>query len=337
MILSLVGLAACALTPASAEEGVAVTVRTKDELLGALTQGASRIAVEGKIDLEGITLSLNYDLTLEGGSEDAGLEGAQITIVGPNAADRKIAVTIRNLVLDGKGVFEGIDTDSTLPFADLYSTDLRCIDADWGYYDLILDGVTINGYHADVGPALFVENTFREGDKHVELVGCKIESNAAETDVMHLSNDKLSVKIVDCEYTSNRAYKGAGFNLANCSVDLDRTWVHDNIYCPYDVNTANPQLSGGGVSLSGVTGTINHLKVERNRTNFGGGLSITSQMTGNGTLDILNLWVADNVATYGGALAVHSLSGRPVRIVNSEFYGNIAQEGSVMYAIVYAA
>lgn len=309
-------------------------ISNKGDFFSALAEKQQTIKISD-LDLEGDIVAINYSVTIIG--DGATLKNAYLKISAPIKKEECISVTLKGIKFDG-----GFTTDryeNAESFDDIYGSNRdneRCIDANVGYYDLTIEECEITHYASEVAPCVFIENDYRDSGKSISISNCRFYDNYSKWDTIHLSNDYLMVSIKNSYFYDNKAYKAAGFNVANAKIEIDNVEVYDNVFCPLDVDQNNPQSCGGGVYLGGTEGTVKNLTIRNNETVFGGGLGISPKTSGESELDIDNLKILSCKAKYGGAIAVHSLSGQPVVFSNGEFYGNSAEIGSTIYAINYA-
>ena len=291
------------------------------------------------IDFEGKTITLNYDVKITAKSNRATLKNVYFKVTGPNTNTESISVTLSNLNLDGTFDKSSVNLNEEKSFVEMFGSDrenYRCIDADFGYYTLDIDNCIISNYCSEIGPALFVENTLFEGEKHINISNSKFFNNIAQWDVLHLSNNKLDLHINSCEFYSNYAYKAQGFSVANGNAIIDKVNVHDNNFVKYDVTTQNLQLCGGGVYIGGSGIKMSNSYIINNKTTYGGGVGISTSFSGSKSVLIDNVTIKDNEATYGGAICAHSLVGQSIIFNNCEIYSNKAEYGSSLYTCVYA-
>ena len=320
---------------AYAQEGVA---HTRQEFFDALARKTSVVLVDD-IDFEGASINLNYDVYIKANGQNATLKNVYFNIAAPIVAPSSISITLENLTLDGGVDYSAYSFAEGKSFEDTFGDtrdSFRAINGEQGYFDLSLKGVKITRYASELGAALYVPNVHRDAPKSVYIENSTFENNISLQDVVHLSNDRLSVTIKNSEFASNYAYKSAGFSIANCIIDIDGANVHDNHFLPYDVNKNNLQLAGGGVFICGVNGSMRNSQIVGNHTVYGGGIAVSPKTTGSGEIILENVLIASNSATYGGGICAYSISGQPITFVGCKFFNNSATYGSSLYSVNYA-
>ncbi len=134
-------------------------------------------------------------------------------------------------------------------------------------------------------------------------------------------------QVVRCTFTANVSFGGAGLSCVS-----GHTVVED---CTFTENHA--LHAGGGIDLIGDSLTVQRCRFERNLADTYGGAMFTDNNVGSTFVDCTFI---DNTAiAEGGALSL--LTGTPTRIINSRFFGNVADRidgiGSAGGAIALAA
>ncbi|MBQ7277385.1 MAG: hypothetical protein IJS58_09110 [Bacilli bacterium] len=316
------------------------TINSSEDFLIELQKQTSVIMV-GDIDFQDKTIIINYNVTIVGSKSK--LSRVYFKTMNPGNGSDLINIKFSNIEFDG-----GFSIDSNelvneslnnREFEEIFSSErneYRCMDFSEGYYNLELDHCYIHNYASLIGPALFVENNYRENHKNITINNCDFSDNYSMYDTIHLSNDLLSVDINGCEFSNNYGYKGLGFSIANSLISIKDTNVHDNHFVPYDVNQNDAQLCGGGIYLGGCKGLVENVTIKNNETIYGGGLGIASSKSGDGGIGLYNLVIENNKAKHGGAVACHSLIGQPITFISSLFKNNSSVEGSSFYTLVYA-
>lgn len=335
-ICSLVFVASCNNSSKNKKDGLRVS--TVEEFKQALSNGVKSILTTD-LDFVDETIVINHDVKIDSISNESSLKNIYLTLSGPTAVKEKIDVSFSNIVFDGGVDASLIDFKSIQSFEEKfgsYREDKKCITGDNGYFSLSLSNCVVKNYASDVGPAVYVENYNRLDNKIVNIDNCKFYNNYSEYDTIHLSNDKLIANISNSEFYSNYAYKSAGFSIANGSAAIDKVNVHDNIFAPYDIDTGNFQLVGGGVFLGGLDVKMTNSYIVNNKTTYGGGLGVAPAQAGNKSFVIENVSIKDNEAVYGGGVAAFSLYGQPITFINCELLNNKATEASALYTEVYA-
>ena len=322
---------------ASAENSVCIA-DNKDDFYVALSQQKSNIKV-GNIDFGGDSIQLNYNLTISSSGESSTITNAYFKIKGAITDDFMPTIKFENIVFDGLINAQNYDLNSNQSFETIFGSereDFCCIDGNYGYYNLIINNCIIKNYASVVGPCVVIENDMRSYSKSIEITNSKFYNNISMYNTFHLSNDKLTTTIHNCEFYNNYAYKAGGFSIANGKSDINNVKVYDNYFCEFDVNKSNLQLCGGGVFLGGTDITFSNSSITNNRTTFGGGLGVSSSASGSKQIVIENVVVKNNTATYGGGVSIHSLAGQTINFVNCDISNNTATTGSAFYTNVYA-
>ena len=246
---SLVFVTACNNSSNNKKDGLKVS--SVEEFKQALSNGVKSI-LTSDLDFLDEIIVINHDLKVDSIDTESSFKNVHFTLSGPTVVNEKIDVSFSNISFDGGVNTSSIDFESKESFETKfgsYREEKKCITGDSGYFSLSLSNCVIKNYASDVGPAVFVENYNRQDDKVVNIDNCKFYNNYSEFDTIHLSNERLIANITNSEFYSNYAYKSAGFSITNGKAVIDKVNVHDNIFVPYDINTGNFQLVGGGVFL----------------------------------------------------------------------------------------
>ena len=333
---SLVFVTSCNNSSSNKKSGLEVS--TVEEFKQALSNGVKTILTTD-LDFADETIVINHDVIIDSIDGQSSLKNVYFTLSGPTVINEKIDVSFSNISFDGGVNTSSIDFESKESFEakfGSYREEKKCITGDSGYFSLSLNNCVIKNYASDVGPAVYVENYNRQDDKVVNIDNCKFYNNYSEFDTIHLSNERLIANITNSEFYLNYAYKSAGFSITNGKAVIDKVNVHDNIFVPYDINTGNFQLVGGGVFLGGLDVKMTNSYIVNNKTTYGGGLGVSPAQTGNKSFVIENVSIKDNEATYGGGVAAFSLYGQPIAFINCELLNNKATIASALYTEVYA-
>lgn len=332
---SLVFLAGC---NKSSNKKIGVSVYSVEDFKLALSNGAKSILTTD-LDFNNETIIINHDVTIDSIDNSSSLKNVYFSLSGPTVVNEKISVTFSNISFDGGVDASSIDFETEQSFEEKFGStrdDNKCINGKDGYFTLSLNNCLIKNYASDVGPAIFVENYNLDDHKTININDCKFYNNYSEMDTIHLSHNKLIANIANSEFYSNYAYKGAGFSIANGSAVIDKVNVHDNHFVPYDIDTGNFQLVGGGVFLGGLDVKMTNSYIVNNKTTYGGGLGVSPSQAGNKNFVIENVSIKNNEAVYGGGVAAFSLYGQPITFIDCELLNNKATEGSALYTEVYA-
>ena len=304
----------------------------------ALSKQQKQILVSN-IEFDNEIIILNYDVEIKGVSNNTTLKNIYFVITGPNYLDSFINVKFSNLILDGGFEKDLESLKQNKSYVDIIGSERennRCIDGNSGYYNLTIDNVEIMNYSSEIGACLFIENNYRDSSKSVTITNSKFHNNISSKDNIHLSNDKLNIKISNCEFYNNYAFKGAGFSIANGSSYIEKVNVHDNYFLQFDYEINTIQNSGGGVFVGGTNLVFKDSIIKNNESGYGGGLSVTSTKYGESGVVFSNVVFENNKAKYGGAVTCSSLIGQPIYFINCLFKDNEAEYGSSLYTEVYA-
>ena len=314
-----------------------VVCNTFEELQNALNKQYAHIKI-GDIDFEEKALSINYNVLIESSDKQSTIKNGYFEIFAPNSVGSNIVVELSNIHFDGGVNPSDYNLNQAESFETIFGSDReanRCINATQGYFKLSLNNCVISNYASFNGAAIYTNNLLFEDEKQINLTNCKFFNNISSRDIVDLSNNKLNVSIVGCEFYSNYAYKGAGFNISNGKCVIDRVNVHDNVFCPFDMDQNNFQLAGGGVYLGSSVKMTNSI-ISNNETIYGGGMAVSSPSSGNNDCFFENITIKNNKAKHGGAVTLFSLVGQPISFVNCDFLNNESEEGSSLYTEVYA-
>ena len=323
---------------AKTNEKEGVEVHTFAELQNALNKQNKVIKIDD-MDFEGRSVSLNYNVTLTSINEHSTIKNGYIDVDGPNSEGQYVTVNINNIHFDGGITPSSYDLTQSESFASIFGSErsnYRCINASFGYYRLTIENCEITNYASEIAPAIYVDNTLRADSKIINIKNIKVFNNVCAYDVMQLSNNKVEAHIEQADFYSNYAYKAAGFNISNGAAYINDVHVHDNIFCPFDVDQNNFQLVGGGVFLGGISGKASNIVIENNETIYGGGLGVSSSFTGSSYFVLENITIKNNKAKYGGGVCAFSLAGQPITFINCEILKNEAEQGSSIFVEVYA-
>ena len=315
-----------------------VKVDSIESFFEALNKKNEKIEV-ADLDLNEQIVTLNYSVSIKGKDKQSQIKNAYFQVVGPNTIGESINVRLSNIIFDG-GI-NSIDYDLTQEksFTEIFGSTRetkRCINADFGYYNLSLDNCVIKNYCSEVGSAIFFENNLHEDSRYVSLNNCKIHNNISAQDTIHFSNNKADVKISNSEFYDNYAYKAAGFSVANGTCNIDFVNVHDNHFIPLDINKDNFQMCGGGIYIGGANAKISNSFITNNETIWGGGIGVSSNFSGDNNIVFNNVSIKQNKAVNGGGICAFSLSGQPISFIDCEVLANSATKGGPLYVETYA-
>ena len=288
---------------------VDIKVSSVEDFKLALSNGAKSILTTD-LDFNHEMIILNHDVTINSIDNESSLKNVYFSLSGPTVVNEKINVTFSNISFDGGVDASSIDFEVEQSFEEKFGStrdDNKCINGKDGYFTLSLNNCLIKNYASDRGPAIYVENQNLDDHRTININNCKFYNNYSEMDTIHLSHNKLIANIINSEFYSNYAYKGAGFSIANGSAVIDKVNVHDNHFVPYDIDTGNFQLVGGGVFLGGLDVKMTNSYIVNNKTTYGGGLGVSPAQAGNKSFVIENVSIKNNEAVYGGGVAAFSL------------------------------
>ena len=313
-------------------------IHTVSEFNDAIISGR-RVLYVDDLEFSDDIITLNHDVEIYSSKSQSTLKGVHFDINAPVVVGQSINITFGNIIFDGGFDASTVDLSQAADFETIFGSDreaCRCFTGNTGYFALSIDNSTIKNYASEIGPAIFMENYNRDDGKSVNITNSKIFNNYSYWDTIHLSHEKLEAKIENCEFYGNFAYKSQGFSIANGNSKVDRVNVHDNNFVPYDVNTGNFQLCGGGVYLGGGDIRMSNSYISNNKTTYGGGLGVSTPIAGNKTIVFENVVISDNEATYGGAICAFSLAGQPISFINCEIIDNSAVNGGALFTETYA-
>ena len=311
-------------------------VSSVNEFNNALQNKKNTILCDNLTFDEDTIIKINYGLTIKGNNSKTTLKNVHFQIMGPNVSSESISVTFENIILDGGFYTKPIETGKT--FEEIYTTErdnLRSITADWGYSSLTLKNVDITGYASGDGSALYIDNSFIDGNKTLFIDNCSFYNNISRHGTIKVFNNKLTTTILNSEFKENTVGAAGGFVISNGKATIDNCKIHDNIFFPFD--DLGFEERGGGVYIGGSNAIMSNCYISNNETLRGGGIALSSALSGNDSILIKNCRIENNRAKYGAGAFITSLQGQPIDFIGCEFYGNTATDlGSVLYTLPYA-
>lgn len=316
-----------------------LSIGTLAELELALAHQQKDIGISN-LDLEGKTITINYSVKIHASSATSTITNGYFKINGSITDDYRPTISFSNIIFDGGIDYTKYDLTKAQSFDSFFGSDRDeavCINGDYGYYELLISNCEFTRYAAYTGPCLYAENTNRDYEKRISIEGCKFHHNIAKYDTIHLSNDKLNLKLENSEFYNNFAYKAAGISVANAAAELNKLTIRDNYFCPFDESPENLQSCGGGIFIGGNNITLKNSVILNNETNYGGGLGVSSSFSGNKQIVVENVVIKNNKAKFGGAVSIHSLAGQTISFINCDFSSNTATTASTFYTNVYAS
>ena len=119
-------------------------VSSKSDFYNALSTQKNCIKIDN-IDFGGETIQLNYNVTISANCERATIQNAYFVIKGSITDDFAPTITFENITFDGTVNAENYNLTQSASYETIFAgerEDTRCINGDYGYYNLKIDNCT---------------------------------------------------------------------------------------------------------------------------------------------------------------------------------------------------